>query len=97
VQQEVLGEVGGSLRPIVEHMSIASSSTANATRGCVAVGLAVAHAASSAAMIGESGMRVSADGVCGDWPCLAERMMTVLRSRPRTLSTFSMSRISVLM
>ncbi len=36
-------------------------------------------------MIGPSGMRVSTDGVCGDCPCFAERIITVLLASPRLL------------
>jgi hypothetical protein len=65
----------------LSQMSMPSSLTEKATSGG-AVGCVVAHAASSALMIGPSGMRVSADGVCGDWPCFADRMITVERVSP---------------
>jgi hypothetical protein len=65
-------------------ISIPSSLTENATRSVVAAGCAAFQAVLRASMIGPSGIRVRADGVCGDWPCLADRMMAVLFSRCRS-------------
>src|SRR5207245_6036067 len=58
-----------------------SSLMEKATRGAVAEGLAAAQAALSASMIGPSGILISAEGVWGDWPCLADRTITVLPAR----------------
>jgi hypothetical protein len=38
-----------------------------------------------------------ADGVCGDWPCFAERMMAVRSSRCRSLIASTMAATLVLM
>jgi hypothetical protein len=45
-------------------------------------GWAAFHAALIPLMIGESGTRARSFGSVGDWPCLAEMMMAVLRARP---------------
>ncbi len=65
----------------LSQISMPSSLIENATRGVGLAGCAAFHAASSASMIGPSGIRVRADGVFGDWPCLAERMIVVDPSR----------------
>src|SRR3979490_2815218 len=64
----------------LSQMSMPSSLIEKATNGA-ALECCAAHAALSASMIGPSGMRVSAEGVCGDWPCLADRMIVVEWSR----------------
>jgi hypothetical protein len=69
----------------VSQMSMPSSSMENATRS-PAPGCAPLQAALRAEMIGPSGMRVRAMGFCGDWPCLAVRMISVRSASPRSRS-----------
>ncbi len=64
----------------LSHQSMPSSSVEKATRA-PAPGCAAVQAALTAAMIGASGTRLRSAGSVGDWPCLAEMMMAVLRVR----------------
>src|ERR1700693_4804299 len=70
---------------LLNQISMPSSLIENDTSGGAPEWLA-AQAAFSASMIVPSLMRVSAAGLCGDWPCLAERMITVSFCRCRCLS-----------
>src|SRR3984893_6276492 len=80
----------------LSQISIPSSLIEKATRS-PAPGFALVQAALSALMIGPSAMRVSAAGVCGDWPCLAERMIRVRFCSPAALIASTIEPILLLM
>src|SRR5207245_5658488 len=97
VEQEIPGEIRCRPRAVAQPDQHAIVVDEKATRGAVAEGLAAAQAALSASMIGPSGILVSAEGVWGDWPCLANRMITVLPARWRSLIASTMAPMLVLM
>src|SRR5207245_3064057 len=88
LSRKLLAKLVAATERSLSQMSMPSSLIEKATRSAFPVGWAAFQAALSALTIGPSGILVSAEGVCGDCPCLADKMITVLRPRCAVLDRF---------